>query len=454
MGLHEGESRVRLVGRAVELEVLRAVIEDAATGRARFVLLEGEAGIGKSRLIADALALAQGRGFRILSGGCDEIERDRPLLALSEALEVERGAPDPPRAKLARLLEADEGPPGRVVHGAGIADQGWLIVEAVLDVLEEFASAVPIALAVEDLQWADPLTLRALHSITRHLTRLPLVLLATVRGGSHGPDVDRAIADLLARGAEHVLLGPLSSHEAAHLAGEVVGHPAGPRLLEQVGGAGGNPLFVVELVRALAYAMTLPGTDRWWALLEGRCTIIVAFDASGDLKPAKPEAMPSCNAFEQLRDIAWKQLGIMIDVLDPGYGPTSNPWLGPLGQPGPQLSRPPHWWQRSWPQLRRRSDTSVPTANRVWPASGSSIRRCPASRDPQATACWSWPKLLSATPRPSTSWTTPPAWTGGGSPLTRHSTSSCRPSDSVSTSSWAGPTPALRSKRPSVTRPE
>jgi predicted ATPase len=163
MGLHEGESRVRLVGRAVELEVLRAVIEDAATGRARFVLLEGEAGIGKSRLIADALALAQGRGFRILSGGCDEIERDRPLRALSEALEVERGAPDPPRAKLARLLEADEGLPGRVVHGAGIADQGWLIVEAVLDVLEEFASAVPIALAVEDLQWADPLTLRALH---------------------------------------------------------------------------------------------------------------------------------------------------------------------------------------------------------------------------------------------------------------------------------------------------
>ncbi len=240
-----------MVGRAVELEVLRAVIEDAATGRARFVLLEGEAGIGKSRLIADALALAQGRGFRVLSGGCDEIERDRPLRALSEALEVERGAPDPPRAKLARLLEADEGPPGRVVHDAGIADQGWLIVEAVLDVLEEFASAVPIALAVEDLQWADPLTLRALHSITRHLTRLPLVLLATVRGGSHGPDVDRAIADLLARGAEHVLLGPLSSHEAAHLAGEVVGYPAGPRLLEQVGGAGGNPLFVVELVRAL-----------------------------------------------------------------------------------------------------------------------------------------------------------------------------------------------------------
>jgi DNA-binding NarL/FixJ family response regulator len=249
MGLVGVESRVRLVGRAVELEVLRAVVEDAAAGRLRIVLLEGEAGIGKTRLIAEALAFARARGFRVFSGVCDEVERDSPLRALSEALEVERGAPDPTRAELARLLEA--GPPGRDVHGAGTADEGWLIVEAVLNVLEEFASTAPIALVVEDLQWADPLTLRALHSIARHLTRLPLALLATVRGGSHGLDVDRAIADLLARGAEHVLVGSLSSEEAAHLAGEVVGLQAGPRLLAQVGGAGGNPLFVIELVRAL-----------------------------------------------------------------------------------------------------------------------------------------------------------------------------------------------------------
>jgi DNA-binding NarL/FixJ family response regulator len=146
---------------------------------------------------------------------------------------------------------ADAGPAGRVAQEAGIADEGWLIVEAVVDVLEEFASTVPIAVVVEDLQWADPLTLRAVHSIVRHLTRLPLVLFVTVRGGSHGLDVDRAVADLRARGAEHVLLGPLSPEEAADLAGEVVGLPAGPRLLEQVGGAAGNPLFVIELVRAL-----------------------------------------------------------------------------------------------------------------------------------------------------------------------------------------------------------
>ena len=250
MGVVGVGSGVRLVGRAVELDVLRAVVEDAARGRGRIALVEGEAGIGKSRLIAETLAFARRRGFRVLHGACDEVEQDRPLRALREALELERGAPDPPRAALARLVHAD-GEPGPVGRDAGDADEGWLIVEAVLDVLEEFASTVPVALVVEDLQWADPLTLRALHSVSRHLTRVRLALFATVRGGSHGVDVDRALADLLERGAEHVLLGSLSSEEAAHLAGEVVGLPAGPRLLEQVGGAGGNPLFVIELVRAL-----------------------------------------------------------------------------------------------------------------------------------------------------------------------------------------------------------
>ena len=244
-------SAVPLVGRAAELDLLYAVVEDAATGQARIAILEGEAGIGKSRLIAEASALARRRGHRVFSGACDEMERDRPLRALREALEVERDAPDPPRAALAHLLCAAAASPARGERGAGTADEGWLIVEAVVDVLEEFAATVPVVLVVEDLQWADPLTLRALHSVVRHLTRVPLAVLVTVRGGSHPVEVVRAITDLVARGAVHVRVGPLSPEEAAHLAGELVGVPAGRGLLEQVDGAGGNPLFVIELLRAL-----------------------------------------------------------------------------------------------------------------------------------------------------------------------------------------------------------
>jgi DNA-binding CsgD family transcriptional regulator/tetratricopeptide (TPR) repeat protein len=242
-------SGVRLVGRAVELGVLRAVVEDAAAGRTRLVVVEGEAGIGKSRLIDEMLMFARGEGFQVLRGAGDEVERDRPLRAIREAFEVERATSDPRRAALASLLDAAAS--DRVGRGAGTVDEGWLIVEAVVDVLDELASTVPVALVVEDLQWADALTLRALHTIARLLTGVPLALFVTVRRGSHGADVDRAIADLVARSAEHVLVGPLSSAEAAHLAGQIAGRPAGRRLLEQVGGAGGNPLFVIELVRAL-----------------------------------------------------------------------------------------------------------------------------------------------------------------------------------------------------------
>jgi hypothetical protein len=139
-------------------------------GRARTAVLEG---IGRGRLLTEALEVAQRLGFRVLAGRCDELDGDRPLRALREALDVERGASDPQRAELARLLGVGAGSAGGLVSVAGTADEGWLIVEAVLEVLEGVAATAPLALAIEDLKWADPLTLRALHTIARDLTRLP-----------------------------------------------------------------------------------------------------------------------------------------------------------------------------------------------------------------------------------------------------------------------------------------
>src|SRR4029077_16430824 len=146
MGAEPGP-RVRVVGRSTELVTLRVVVEEAAAGRARVVVIGGEAGIGKSCLLADVLGVARGGGFRVFVGGCDELERDRPLLALGEALGVNRAASDSECGELARLLRFGAGLGGP----AGAADEGWLIVEAVLDVLEKSASSGPVALAVEDL---------------------------------------------------------------------------------------------------------------------------------------------------------------------------------------------------------------------------------------------------------------------------------------------------------------
>ena len=147
MGGFGGGSRVRFVGRSAEMDVLRLVLDGAAKGRARLVLLEGEPGIGKSRLLVESLRFARERGFRILVGACDELERDRPLRALSEAIEGERGTADSRRGELAVVLRVGASPPEPKSSVAGASDEGWLIVEAVLDVLEELASTGPVVLA-------------------------------------------------------------------------------------------------------------------------------------------------------------------------------------------------------------------------------------------------------------------------------------------------------------------
>ena len=86
------------------------LLDGAATGRTRTALVEGEAGIGKSRLLFESLQRAREQGFRVLVGACDELERDRPLRALGEAFGVERGAADADRAELARLVPVRGGP--------------------------------------------------------------------------------------------------------------------------------------------------------------------------------------------------------------------------------------------------------------------------------------------------------------------------------------------------------
>jgi DNA-binding CsgD family transcriptional regulator len=240
-----------LVGRASELAVLLTVAAEAGAGQERIAVLEGEGGIGKSRLLREALAFAERSGFLILVGGCDEIEQGRPLGALVDSLGIARGAPDADRAELARVLRSGSDGLAKPAYEPRSADAGWTVVEAVVDVVEGLASKGPVALALEDLQWADPLTVRALHAVARHLVDLPLALFVTVRSRPRAPEIDRAIVDLLDRGARHVVVPPLVLDDAMRLAGQLIGLPVGPRLSDQVAGAGGNPLFVIELLHAL-----------------------------------------------------------------------------------------------------------------------------------------------------------------------------------------------------------
>ena len=214
------------------------------------MLIEGEAGIGKTRVLEAAVERARGRGFQVFVGRGDELERARPFGPLCEALGCRAGVEDPRRAEIVRLLAGEDQARGQIELTRDPGAQ-FRVVDAFVDLVEKAALDGPVALALEDLQWADPSTIVTLRSLVRRLTFVPVALLASLRPVPRAPDLEGLIDAVLREGAARIALGPLPEEVVAQLVAELVRAQPGSSLLEQVAGAAGNPLFVGELVRAL-----------------------------------------------------------------------------------------------------------------------------------------------------------------------------------------------------------
>src|ERR1700728_4876105 len=135
-----------LVGREAELARLRGLLQDAAAGRTVTGVVSGAAGIGKSRLVAEAMQIAEADGFTVLCGQCAEIGDSVPYLPFADAF---RTAPPgieqavKARPVLARLLP-DGGEPVQETDPSGMARQQMF--GAVLGTLAELAAASPVLL--------------------------------------------------------------------------------------------------------------------------------------------------------------------------------------------------------------------------------------------------------------------------------------------------------------------
>jgi DNA-binding CsgD family transcriptional regulator len=240
-----------LVGRPGELDQLRSAVRQVAGGNGQAIVVTGEAGIGKTRVVAEGLGDAVGLGARVFQGAADELEQRRPFGVIADCLATGHSATERARAAVAGLLREDPG------AGAGEAWFGdtpqaeFRVVEAVVALVEELSARGPVVLVVEDLQWADPSTLLVLHRLGRRTGQLPLLLVATARPVPRSAELERCLRGLRASGATELMLGPLDDVAGAQLVEQLVGAPPGPGLLRQVEGAGGNPLFITELVAAL-----------------------------------------------------------------------------------------------------------------------------------------------------------------------------------------------------------
>ncbi len=223
-------------GRDREVAALRSDEASAAAGRGRVVVIEGEAGIGKTRLLEESL---QGGAGLLLRGVAEELEGNLPFGVIVDALGIDLRA-----ARIGRLLltaNSGEGP------GAS-GDVEFRVSEALLAHIEDLCADGAATLILEDLHWADPSSIALLHRLGRRVAQLPLLVVTTRRTGPGLSGLDRLFEGLTPGSVRRLVLGPLEEADVEAMAKTVLGGEPGPRLRAHLAGASGNPLFVMELL--------------------------------------------------------------------------------------------------------------------------------------------------------------------------------------------------------------
>jgi DNA-binding CsgD family transcriptional regulator len=232
-----------LVGREAELALAGAAVRELGEGRASVLAIEGEAGIGKTRLVQSIVENARAREVAVFAGQAHPFERTRPFGVVATALGLSRRSADPQKAAIGALLGGE---------GAdGVGDVQYRVVEEIVDLVETSTAERPLLLVAEDLHWADAASLLAILSLVRQLPLAPLLVLVTARPSPLPAEVARLLDDLAAAGARTVQLQPLTPDEVAVLAGEVLAAAPGPALTAMLAKAGGNPLWTMAMLRSL-----------------------------------------------------------------------------------------------------------------------------------------------------------------------------------------------------------
>src|SRR3954468_18156091 len=222
----------RLVGRDAKQAALTSLL-DAATERGQALVLRGEPGIGKSRLLSLAPQTARDRGMTRLTATGVQSEAHLPFAGLHQLLRPvrERAAELPPIQRDA--LDAAFG----LTREA--APERYRIAMASLDLVSDVAGDAPLLLVVEDAHWLDPPTADVLAFVARRIESDPVVLLVAARDGYPSALTDAGLP-------EHRLAGLDGASAAALLDATAPGLAltARMRVLRE---AGGNPLALLEL---------------------------------------------------------------------------------------------------------------------------------------------------------------------------------------------------------------
>ena len=249
-----------LVGRDSEMALLTGLIRQVARGRGSSVLIEGEPGIGKSELARAAVAGAPEAGCEVFWGAGDELGQALPLLPFLDGLRVREPSANPRRNTIVQLLR------GEVAADRG-TDVPAVLAEQLLALVAEQCAVRPTILVVDDLQWADQASVTLWGRLARSARQVPLLLVGMMRPAPQRDDLlalRRAVGD-----DARLQLTGLTGVAVADLVTALAGGKPDDNLLRLADGAAGNPLYLTELVAALARSSSLTVTEAGAAELAG-----------------------------------------------------------------------------------------------------------------------------------------------------------------------------------------
>jgi DNA-binding CsgD family transcriptional regulator len=222
-------------GRDEQLEMITGFLDRVRAGVGGVAIIEGAAGLGKTRLLAAARATARTLSFRT-GLGTAEPGHSPELAVLMEALFggaeslIERNA----------LGSRD-----------GSREEPFWLLQDVQTLMERAALRQPLLVCLDDVQWADAGCGFALRMLTQWLASLPVAWLIAVRPNQGAPQIRRALAELTTAGAATIRLTPLKASAVAEVAADVLGAPAGGDLLRTLADVQGNPFLIVDLLAGL-----------------------------------------------------------------------------------------------------------------------------------------------------------------------------------------------------------
>ncbi len=269
----------RFVGRAHELNGLKALFDETLSGRSRLVMVVGEPGIGKTRLVEELGVYTAVRGAQVCWGHCYEGELGVPYLPFVEALrayvrdrpdaelraELSTGAPEVATIVSDLRVRFPDIPVAPTLEGDA---ERLRLFEGVSAFLTNASTARPLVLMLDDLHWADKPTLLLLQYLARNLRRERIMILCTYRD----VELDRThpLADMIAALRrehlyERVLLRGFDRDEVKSLI-EAVGEQETPAIFADTihRETEGNPFFVAEILRHLAGSGALQRVDGQW----------------------------------------------------------------------------------------------------------------------------------------------------------------------------------------------